>query len=55
MVCRRGERADADHRPDPVAVMVAARGQQVASMNDIAWAVLETSGKVSIIPRHPGR
>jgi uncharacterized membrane protein YcaP (DUF421 family) len=24
-------------------------------MNDIAWAVLETSGKVSIIPRHPGR
>jgi uncharacterized membrane protein YcaP (DUF421 family) len=32
-------------------VMVEARQQQVASMEDIAWAVLETSGKVSIIPK----
>ncbi|MGE5273646.1 MAG: DUF421 domain-containing protein [Verrucomicrobiota bacterium] len=32
-------------------VMVEARQQQVASLDDIAWAVLETSGKVSIIPR----
>jgi uncharacterized membrane protein YcaP (DUF421 family) len=32
-------------------VMVEARLQQVASLGDIAWAVLETSGKVSIIPR----
>jgi uncharacterized membrane protein YcaP (DUF421 family) len=32
-------------------VMVSARQQQVASMDDIAWAVLETSGKVSIIPK----
>jgi uncharacterized membrane protein YcaP (DUF421 family) len=28
-----------------------ARLSQVASLSDIAWAVLETSGKVSIIPK----
>ena len=32
-------------------VMVEARQQQVAALDDIAWAVLETSGKVSIIPK----
>jgi uncharacterized membrane protein YcaP (DUF421 family) len=32
-------------------VMVEARQQQVASLDDVAWAVLETSGKVSIIPK----
>jgi uncharacterized membrane protein YcaP (DUF421 family) len=32
-------------------VMVAARLQQVASLDQIAWAVLETSGKISIIPK----
>src|SRR5437763_9069340 len=32
-------------------VMVEARQQQVASLEDVAWAVLETSGKVSIIPK----
>jgi uncharacterized membrane protein YcaP (DUF421 family) len=32
-------------------VMVEARQQQVASLDDIAWAVLETSGKISIIPK----
>jgi uncharacterized membrane protein YcaP (DUF421 family) len=32
-------------------VMAAARQQQVASLDDIAWAVLETNGKVSIIPK----
>jgi uncharacterized membrane protein YcaP (DUF421 family) len=32
-------------------VMVEARQQQVASMDEIAWAVLETSGKVSVIPK----
>jgi uncharacterized membrane protein YcaP (DUF421 family) len=32
-------------------VMVEARQQQVVSLDDIAWAVLETSGKVSIIPK----
>jgi uncharacterized membrane protein YcaP (DUF421 family) len=32
-------------------VMVEARQQQIASIDDIAWAVLETSGKVSIIPK----
>ncbi len=32
-------------------VLVAARLEQVASMDDIAWAVLETSGRISIIPK----
>jgi uncharacterized membrane protein YcaP (DUF421 family) len=32
-------------------VLVEARCQQVTSMEDIAWAVLETSGKISIIPK----
>jgi uncharacterized membrane protein YcaP (DUF421 family) len=32
-------------------VMEAARQEQVASLDDIAWAVLETSGKISIIPK----
>ncbi len=32
-------------------VLVEARLQQVASIEEIAWAVLETSGKVSVIPK----
>ena len=32
-------------------VLVEARHQQVSSMEDIEWAVLETSGKISIIPK----
>jgi uncharacterized membrane protein YcaP (DUF421 family) len=32
-------------------VLVEARYQQVSSLEEIAWAVLETSGKVSIIPK----
>jgi uncharacterized membrane protein YcaP (DUF421 family) len=32
-------------------IMVQARLQQVATMDQIAWAVLETNGKVSIIPK----
>jgi uncharacterized membrane protein YcaP (DUF421 family) len=32
-------------------VLVEARHQQVASLDDIQWAVLETSGKISVIPR----
>jgi uncharacterized membrane protein YcaP (DUF421 family) len=32
-------------------VLVEARSQQVASIDDIAWAVLETSGKISVIPK----
>jgi uncharacterized membrane protein YcaP (DUF421 family) len=32
-------------------VMVEARLQQVASLDEIAWAVLETSGKISVIPK----
>jgi uncharacterized membrane protein YcaP (DUF421 family) len=29
-----------------------ARGQQLASLDDVQWAVLETSGQISFIPRH---
>jgi uncharacterized membrane protein YcaP (DUF421 family) len=29
-----------------------ARGQQFASLDDVQWAVLETSGQISFIPRH---
>jgi len=32
-------------------IMVEARQQQIASMDGIAWAVLETNGKISIIPK----
>jgi uncharacterized membrane protein YcaP (DUF421 family) len=32
-------------------VLVEARQQQVTSMDDIAWAVLETSGKISVVPK----
>src|SRR5512132_2675940 len=33
-------------------VLVEARGQQIASLEQIEWAVLETSGKISIIPKN---
>jgi uncharacterized membrane protein YcaP (DUF421 family) len=33
-------------------VLVQARGQQIASLEQIEWAVLETSGKISIIPKN---
>ena len=29
-----------------------ARGQQIGSIEDVQWAVLETSGQISFIPRH---
>jgi uncharacterized membrane protein YcaP (DUF421 family) len=32
-------------------ILVEARSQQIASLADIEWAVLETSGKISIIPK----
>jgi len=32
-------------------VMVEARQQQITSIEQVAWAVLETSGKISIIPK----
>ena len=32
-------------------VLVEARQQQVDSLDGIAWAVLETSGKISVIPK----
>lgn len=32
-------------------VMVEARLQQISSVEDIAWAVLETNGRISIIPK----
>jgi len=35
-------------------LLVEARGQQVTSVEQIAWAVLETNGKISIIPKGAG-
>jgi uncharacterized membrane protein YcaP (DUF421 family) len=32
-------------------VLVEARQQQMTSLDEIAWAVLETNGKISIIPK----
>ena len=32
-------------------LMVEVRQQQLTSIEDVAWAVLETSGRVSIIPK----
>jgi uncharacterized membrane protein YcaP (DUF421 family) len=32
-------------------VLVEARQQQLTSLDEIAWAVLETSGKISIVPK----
>jgi uncharacterized membrane protein YcaP (DUF421 family) len=32
-------------------VMVEARGQQVAELADIRWAVLEANGSISVIPK----
>jgi uncharacterized membrane protein YcaP (DUF421 family) len=29
----------------------AARKEQVASLDDVAWGVIETSGEISIIPK----
>src|SRR5436305_11665737 len=34
-----------------VEVLEAARQQQISSLDEIAWAVLETSGKISVIPK----
>jgi uncharacterized membrane protein YcaP (DUF421 family) len=32
-------------------VVAEARLQQIAGLDEVAWAVLETSGKISIIPK----
>jgi uncharacterized membrane protein YcaP (DUF421 family) len=45
------ERNIVRNRITPEEVAAAAREQQVASFDDIAWAVLETSGQISIIPK----
>jgi uncharacterized membrane protein YcaP (DUF421 family) len=34
-------------------ILVEARCQQVRTLDEIEWAVLETSGKISIIPKNP--
>jgi uncharacterized membrane protein YcaP (DUF421 family) len=34
-------------------ILVEARCQQVRTLDEIEWAVLETSGKISIIPKKP--
>lgn len=32
-------------------VLVEVRQQQLASLDDVAWAVLETSGRISVVPK----
>ena len=32
-------------------ILVEARCQQVATLDEIAWAVLETNGRISVIPK----
>ncbi len=34
-------------------LLAAARQEQIASLRDVQWAVLETSGRISFIPREP--
>jgi len=41
-------------RMTPDEVAAEARMQQIASLADVRWAVLESSGKISFIPRRPG-
>jgi uncharacterized membrane protein YcaP (DUF421 family) len=41
-------------RLTPEELAAEARLQQIASLNDVRWAVLETSGKISFIPRTHG-
>ena len=33
----------------------AARLQQIASIDEVEWAIVEPGGQISIIPRGPGR
>ena len=39
------------HRITLDEVAAAARGQQIAALRDVRWAVLETSGEISFIPK----
>jgi uncharacterized membrane protein YcaP (DUF421 family) len=41
-------------RLTPGEVAAEARMQQIANLADVEWAVLETSGRISFIPRKPG-
>ena len=41
-------------RLTPQELAAEARQQQIASLSDVRWAVLETSGKISFIPRTHG-
>ena len=41
-------------RLTPQELAAEARQQQIASLSDVRWAVLETSGKISFIPRAHG-
>jgi len=41
-------------RMTPDEVAAEARMQQIASLADVRWAVLESSGKISFVPRRPG-
>ena len=41
-------------RLTPEELAAEARLQQIASLSQVRWAVLETSGKISFIPRTHG-
>jgi uncharacterized membrane protein YcaP (DUF421 family) len=54
VIVQDGKPLDSNMRRERITVeelMVEARMQQISSIDQIAWAVLETSGKISIIPK----
>ena len=54
MVIQDGKIIDANLRRERIAVeelAEAMRLQQIASIDDVAWAVVETSGQISFIPK----
>lgn len=56
VIVRDGEPIEANLRRERLTleeVQAEARLQQIASLDDVAWAVLETGGKISFIPKSP--
>lgn len=54
VIVRDGEVIDANLRRERITreeLMAAARLQQIASLDEISWAVLETSGQISFLKR----
>jgi uncharacterized membrane protein YcaP (DUF421 family) len=54
VICRDGKVIDANLRRERITreeLMAAARLQQIGSLDEISWAVLETSGQISFLKR----